>query len=538
MPIIKHNENKINKFLIIDNKIFIDDKRIKKGDILHYRCDFCGHSESVQIRSHEDFINNKLYDNKVMCSICLRKKTNLKKYGVENLSQSKEIQDKIKENSMIKYGTKHFLSSPEIRNKIDTTNEERYGTKNIFQSEEIKTKIKNTMMKNHGVEYSLQSDEIKNKFKQSMINKYGTQYAMHSFQIKEKRRTSMQSNIDSKIFNFVHITPVFTKEEYFGINKFYKWKCRECNTIFEDHLNYGHIPQCPHCNPKMIKANRKKHEIVKWLQTVLNINNIILDDDEIIKPYTISIYLKDYHLALEILSLYWDSENQGKDSDYQINKTALCASKGIDILSIFEDEWTLKQKIIKNIIKHKLGLFGNTIQASNCVIKDISNKDARLFYEKNHIQGHVNCQINYGLFHEVEGIVSCFSASTPRFNHKYNWEIIRFANRMGVNVMSSFEEFMKYFTQQKSGSIITYADCRYSDNYIYEKSGMEHTGSSEPNYFYTNYIERRNRLQFQKSKLKNKLKYFDEELTEWQNMQMNGWDRIWDCGSNVFIFKN
>lgn len=263
MPIIKHNNNRIDNFSIIENKIFIDDKRVKKGDILYYRCDFCGHNESIQIRSHEDFINKKIINDKIICSICLRKKTNLKKYGVENLSQSKEIQNKIKANSMIKYGTKHFLSSKEVRNKINTTNEEKYGTKNIFQSEEIKTKIKNTMIKNYGVEYSLQSDEIKNKFKQSMIDRYGTQYAMHSFQIKEKRRTSMQSNINNKIFDFIHITPMFEEKDYIGINKFYKWKCKECNTIFEDHLNYGHIPRCPHCNPKMIKPNRKKHEIVK-----------------------------------------------------------------------------------------------------------------------------------------------------------------------------------------------------------------------------------------------------------------------------------
>ena len=154
------------------------------------------------------------------------------------------------------------------------------------------------------------------------------------------------------------------------------------------------------------------------------------------------------------------------------------------------------------------------------------------------MQGHVNCQFNYGLFHSIEGIVSCFSISKPRFNHKYNWEVIRFANRIGVNVMFSFEEFIKFFTMEKSGSIITYSDCRYSDTSIYEKSNMQHVGNSEPNYYYTNYIDRRNRLQFQKSKLKNKLKYFDNDLTEWQNMQMNGWDRIWDCGSNVFIFKS
>jgi hypothetical protein len=39
-----------------------------------------------------------------------------------------------------------------------------------------------------------------------------------------------------------------------------------------------------------------------------------------------------------------------------------------------------------------------------------------------------------------------------------------------------------------------------------------------------------NRQMFQKSKLSKKLKTFDPNLSEWENMKMNGFDRIWDCG--------
>jgi hypothetical protein len=43
------------------------------------------------------------------------------------------------------------------------------------------------------------------------------------------------------------------------------------------------------------------------------------------------------------------------------------------------------------------------------------------------------------------------------------------------------------------------------------------------------------RQKFQKHKLKDKLEVFNAELTEWHNMQNNGYDRIWDCGNMVFI---
>jgi hypothetical protein len=34
--------------------------------------------------------------------------------------------------------------------------------------------------------------------------------------------------------------------------------------------------------------------------------------------------------------------------------------------------------------------------------------------------------------------------------------------------------------------------------------------------------------------LKDKLKDFDPVLSEWENMQMNGYDRIWDCGNFIY----
>jgi hypothetical protein len=30
---------------------------------------------------------------------------------------------------------------------------------------------------------------------------------------------------------------------------------------------------------------------------------------------------------------------------------------------------------------------------------------------------------------------------------------------------------------------------------------------------------------------------FDAKLTEWQNMQANGYDRIWDCGDYIFLWQ-
>jgi hypothetical protein len=41
-------------------------------------------------------------------------------------------------------------------------------------------------------------------------------------------------------------------------------------------------------------------------------------------------------------------------------------------------------------------------------------------------------------------------------------------------------------------------------------------------------------MKYQKHKLEKLLPIFDPLLTEWQNMQNNGYDRIWDCGNDVW----
>ena len=41
-------------------------------------------------------------------------------------------------------------------------------------------------------------------------------------------------------------------------------------------------------------------------------------------------------------------------------------------------------------------------------------------------------------------------------------------------------------------------------------------------------------MYYQKHMLQEKLEKFDPELTEWENMVKNGYDRIWDCGTILY----
>ncbi|MFW6047533.1 MAG: hypothetical protein ACOCP4_07110 [Candidatus Woesearchaeota archaeon] len=265
-----------------------------------------------------------------------------------------------------------------------------------------------------------------------------------------------------------------------------------------------------------------------------NVSTRIIENSyDILKSKELDIYLPDYKLAIEFNGLFWHSEGSKKDKNYHLHKTQLCEEKSIQLIHIFEDEWIEKKDIVKSIIKGKLGL-NDKIYARKCEIKEIENKEAKSFYERNHIQGSINSKINIGLFYENK-LVSCLSFNKARYNKQYDWEITRFANKLDISIIGGFAKMLSYFKKHYNGSIITYSDRRYFNGSIYKNNGFKELKESQPNYFYTDYKFRYSRIKFQKHKLEEQLEYFDPQLTEWENMQLNGWDRIWDCGNRVFI---
>jgi hypothetical protein len=125
----------------------------------------------------------------------------------------------------------------------------------------------------------------------------------------------------------------------------------------------------------------------------------------------------------------------------------------------------------------------------------------------------------------------------PLYNKKYEWEIIRFCNKLNTSVVGGFSKLLKYFKNEHNGSIITYADKRHSNGNLYKNNGFEELHDSKPNYFYVKKRDIFSREKFQKHKLKDLFENFNPDLTEWENMQLNNYDRIWDCGNKVFELR-
>ena len=90
-------------------------------------------------------------------------------------------------------------------------------------------------------------------------------------------------------------------------------------------------------------------------------------------------------------------------------------------------------------------------------------------------------------------------------------------------------KLLKYFRDRHEGSIVSYADMRWSSGNLYEKLGFVLDGVTPPGYDYYNLKKKtlHSRMNFQKKKLK-KMEHYDENLSEYDIMRLNGYDRIWN----------
>lgn len=180
-----------------------------------------------------------------------------------------------------------------------------------------------------------------------------------------------------------------------------------------------------------------------------------------------------------------------------------------------------------------MGIDQVSIYARKCCIKELDTVSD--FLNQNHIQGEDKSIIKLGLYYN-DLLVAVMTFGKSRFNKNYQYELIRYATLSGYRVIGGAGKLLKYFERTYNpDSIITYVDRRYSQGNMYLKLGFMFSHNSKPNYWWIKGTQKLTRYQCQKHKLKNILgDKFNPQLSENENMYLNGWNKIYDCGNMVF----
>lgn len=416
-----------------------------------------------------------------------------------------------------KYGTPYPIGSQSVRTKIKESIANKYGVDNVSQLDAVKDKKKITLIKNYGVDHPLKSLEIQDKVKATLIKKYGVEHVSY---IGKSSETIELLSDASKIHSLNKDYNLYAIAQQYGL----------ADRTLREILEKNNIAPIFHSDSSFEK------EIKLYIQSIYS--GEVVSGARVLNGKEIDIFLPELNVGFECNGAYWHSEVAGKrDKNYHLSKLTVANAHNINLKQIWDFDWYTKTDIVKSMISHTLGL-SNRIFARNCTIQELDNITEQAFFNQTHIQGIASSTVALGLFYNNE-LVCAMSFVKSRYDKTVEWELLRFSNNLYTSVAGGASRLLKYFVNSKKPiSILSYSHRHISNGNLYKSIGFEYLRTTGPSYSYTkDYKKFASRISFQKHKLKNLLLNFNEDKTEWQNMQNNGYDRIWDCGNDVWIIK-
>jgi len=256
--------------------------------------------------------------------------------------------------------------------------------------------------------------------------------------------------------------------------------------------------------------------------------------------HELDIYLPTESLGIEFNGTYWHSEFAGnKDKQYHKQKQEYYNSLGIDVLYVWEHDWRDKQAIIKNIIASRLGKVEKRVTARECSVVRPNSSTAREFYDSNHLQGFAAASKHYGLEYCGE-LIMMASFGSSRFEEDTD-ELIRLCSRAGCTIVGGSRRLLVHYLRgSTSRKLVSYCDKATFSGGTYERLGFSRVRETAVGYQYVSkdYRQVHSRQKFMKRRLKKLLPIYDGAKTELENMLMNGYDRIWNCGNIYYELEN
>lgn len=311
-------------------------------------------------------------------------------------------------------------------------------------------------------------------------------------------------------------------------------------------INTSPEPRVKHKNtylPQIPEFEEEDTSIELFVQNILNRYNIyyIKNDRNVLNGRELDIYIPTYNIAIECNGIYSHSPKY-RDSKYHYNKYSDCLEKGIQLITLWEDQIKNKPDIVESLLLSKLGIFNERIGARECVIKEVDYKTCNNFLNENHIQGACQSKIRLGLYYK-DKLVSVMTFGNPigcSGNKNNKAHILkRFCSLKHLQIIGGANKLLSYYINTYQPDIIESFACNdISNGNVYEKLGftkLQHNSS----YWYIKNMRRYHRSTFTKASIvrmgyKDKV---DSSWTEREVMKELGYYRIYDCEQTKYSLK-
>jgi hypothetical protein len=402
-----------------------------------------------------------------------------------------------------------------------------------------KDKREKTFIDRYGVDSAFKTDIFKKKYRETNLLRWGAEHFRQSEKWQNENGLIERQKRKETVFNqFLSENPkvIGQDENHFMINCEIHGESKIPKNLYSNRKIHK-TEFCCECNPIDSNVSGKEILLYKLIGELYS--------GEIIQSYKINrkeidVYLPELNLGFEFNGLRWHSELFVKN-DFHIKKTKLCRENNIRLIHVFEDDFDFKIDIVRSII-------GNILKSSDKVyarktnIKIIKEKEVvKSFLNKNHLQGFVNTNINYGLYYNDELISLMTFMKTRKVLNKSHkdgeYELVRFCNKIGTSVVGGASKLFKHFIKDYNPiSVLSYCDISWANGDLYKNLGFDLIGTSKPNYYYVINGKRVNRINYQKHKLVKQ--GYDASLTEVEIMSQLGYYRIFNCGNEKYLYVN
>lgn len=371
------------------------------------------------------------------------KTNNTEKYGVSAPAKLTKVREKMKKTVTERYGTDNPLKNKEIRERMMKTCIERHGGLGNA-SENSKKKQIHTMIERYGVKNAVELDSVRQKIKTTLYEKYGSESTYGSKEIQKRCKDTLldRYGVDTPIKNeSIKEKIKKTNLKRYGV----EWFCqtKEYNSSLSNDS----------------KAN-------KAFANILNRLGIEYDREVAVENRRYDFHVGDTLIEINPTATHnstFGIKNRAPlEKTYHADKTKLAEKHGFTCIHIWD--WDDPEMIAKSMLAKE------TLYARECIVSEITTKEANAFIDANHFQGRCRgTETAVGIKNGNE-LVGVMTFGKPRYNKNFEKELLRLCFKSGLRVTGGAAKMFKYYIKKHDpASIISYCDRSKFSGRVYEE---------------------------------------------------------------------
>lgn len=297
--------------------------------------------------------------------------------------------------------------------------------------------------------------------------------------------------------------------------------------LLHDHIR-GFVG-CPSC--QSVQTSKSELEVVEFVKS-LGFDDTIQRATGLL-PSTrqeLDVYVPSKKIAFEYNGCYYHSD-KFRAQGYHYDKWLAAKQSGIRLLQIWEDDWILRNDIVREHICQVLGVSDlPKVFARKTEVVMVPSPAAKEFFNRYHIQGAASGSYYVGL--SYGGEVVALAAFRKQGE---DYVLSRYAT--SANVVGGHSKIVSWFEKNVSyRNLITFADLTFSEGDLYRSTGWNEDKLLKPDYSYLVDNVRQHKFGYRINRFKSdpKLRYV-EGMTEKELADLNGLLRVYDAGKIRFV---